>query len=163
MVKQLITTPGGKSYIIQVGIFIFPETLKKYQRILKNHGYVSFVITRERLLPMHRIFLGPYPTLAGTRKAIKTISKWGDNPFPSHRNNQFYINVGSFYYQSTAREKINQYRSRGFSPVDFHEPVNVPHHILLVDGFSFNHYPRKALRSIKQLGIPDAFVRNQRP
>ncbi len=162
-VKQLPSTPGGKSYIIQVGTFIFPETLKKYQRILKKHGYVSFVVTRERLLPMHRIFLGPYPTRASTREAIKTIGKWGDDPFISRRSNQFYINVGSFYYQSTAREKIDQYRSRGFSPVDFHEPVNVPHHILLVDGFSFNHYPRKALRSIKQLGIPDAFVRNRRP
>lgn len=112
---------------------------------------------------MHRVFLGPYKNLATARKIIGTISKWGDDPFPCRRGNKFYINVGSFYYQKTAREKISQYRSRGFTPVVFHEPVSVPHHILLVDGFSFNHYPHNALRLIKQLGIPDAFVRNWQP
>ena len=162
-VKQLTATPGEKSYVIQAGIFIFPETLKHYQQILQDHGYASFVTTRKRLLPMHRVFLGPYPNLASARKIIRTIDKWGDDPFPCRRGNQFYVNVGSFYYQTTAKEKISQYRSRGFTPRVFHEPVNVPHHILLVDGFSFNHYPRNALRSIKQLGIPDAFVRNWQP
>jgi len=161
--KAAVAAPKKKSYVIQAGIFIFPETLKHYQQILKDHGYVSFVTTRKRLLPMHRVFLGPYQNLATARKIIGTINKWGDDPFPCRRGNKFYINVGSFYYQTTAREKINQYRSRGFTPVDFHEPVNVPHHILLVDGFSFNHYPHNALRSIKQLGIPDAFVRNWQP
>jgi len=156
---------GKKSYVIQAGIFIFPETLKHYQQLLKDHGYASFVTTRKRLLPMHRVFLGPYPNLASAGKIIRTINKnkWGDDPFPYRRGNQFYVNVGSFYYQTTAREKISQYRSRGFTPMVFHEPVNIPHHILLVDGFSFNHYPRSALRSIKQLGIPDAFVRNWQP
>jgi cell division septation protein DedD len=162
-VKQLTATPGEKSYVIQAGIFIFPETLKHYQQILQDHGYASFVTSRKRLLPMHRIFLGPYPNLASARKIIGTINKWGDDPFPCRRGKQFHVNVGSFYYQTTAREKISQYRSRGFTPRVFHEPVNVPHHILLVDGFSFNHYPRIALRSIKQLGIPDAFVRNWQP
>ncbi len=161
--KQMTATPGKKSYVIQAGIFIFPETLKHYQQILQDHGYDSFVTTRKRLLPMHRIFLGPYPNLASARKIISTIDKWGDDPFPCRRGNQLYVNIGSFYYQTTAREKIRQYRSRGFTPRVFHEPVNVPHHILLVDGFSFNHYPRNALRSIKQLGIPDAFVRNWQP
>ena len=161
--RKVAATPGEKAYVIQVGIFIFPETLKNYQQILQDHGYASFVTTRKRLLPMHRVFLGPYPTLASARKIIRTIDKWGDDPFPCRRGNQFYVNVGSFYYQTTAREKISQYRSRKFTPVVFHEPVNVPHHILLVDGFSFNHYPRSALRSIKQLGIPDAFVRNWQP
>ncbi|MEA2108607.1 MAG: SPOR domain-containing protein [Pseudomonadota bacterium] len=155
--------PQKKSYVIQAGIFIFPETLKHYQHMLQDHGYASFVTTRKRLLPMHRVFLGPYPNLARARKTIRTINKWDDDPFPCRRGKQFYVNVGSFYYQTTAREKISQYRSRGFIPVDFHEPVKIPHHILLVDGFSFNHYPRSALRSIKQLGIPDAFVRNWQP
>lgn len=162
-VKQLTATPGKKSYVIQAGIFIFPQTLKHYQQILQDHGYASFVTTRKRLLPMHRVFLGPYPNLASARKIIRTIDKWGDDPFPCRRGDQFYVNIGSFYYQTTASEKISQYRSRGFTPRVFHEPVNVPHHILLVDGFSFNHYPRNALRSIKRLGIPDAFVRNWQP
>lgn len=161
--KATAAVPKKKSYVIQVGIFIFPETLKHYQQILKDHGYSSFVTTRKRLLPMYRVFLGPYKNLATARKIIGTISKWGDDPFPCRRGNKFYVNVGSFYYQKTARGKISQYRSRGFVPVVFHEPVNVPHHILLVDGFSFNHYPHNALRSIKQLGIPDAFVRNWQP
>jgi len=156
-------TPEKKSYVIQAGIFIFPDTLKHYQQILKDHGYTSFVTTRKRSLPMHRVFLGPYANLTSARKIIGNISKWGDDPFPCRRGNKFYINVGSFYYQKTAREKISQYRSRGFAPVVFHEPVSIPHHILLVDGFSFNHYPRNALHSIKQLGIPDAFVRNRQP
>ncbi|MEA3241651.1 MAG: SPOR domain-containing protein [Pseudomonadota bacterium] len=162
-VKKLAATPGKKSYVIQVGIFIFPETLKHYQHMLQDHGYASFVTTRKRLLPMHRVFLGPYPNLDRAKKTIRTINKWDDDPFPCRRGKQFYVNVGSFYYQTTAREKISQYRSRGFIPVDFHEPVKIPHHILLVDGFSFNHYPRSDLRSIKQLGIPDAFVRNWQP
>ena len=162
-VKQLTTGPGKKSYVIQAGIFIFPETLKHCQQILQDHGYTSFVTTRKRLLPMHRVFLGPYPSMKAARAIIKTITKWGDDPFTCRRGNKFYVNIGSFYYQTTAKEKISQYRSRKFTPIVFHEPVNVPHHILLVDGFSFNHYPRNALRSIKQLGITDAFVRNWQP
>ena len=155
--------PGKKSYVIQVGIFIFPDTLKHYQQILKDHGYLSFVTTKRKAVPMHRVFLGPYQNLEKARKVIAAISKWGDEPFLSRRGEQFYINVGSFYYLKTANERIAVYRSRGFTPVVFHEPVSIPHHTLLVDGFAFNHYPRNALRSIKQLGIPDAFVRNRQP
>jgi len=161
--KQLAAGHGKKSYVIQAGIFIFPETLKHCQQLLQDHGYTSFVTTRKKLLPMYRVFLGPYPSMKAARAIIKTITKWGDDPFPCRRGNKFYVNIGSFYYQTTAREKINQYRSRKFAPIVFHEPVNVPHHILLVNGFSFNHYPRNALRSIKQLGITDAFVRNWQP
>ncbi|MCK4379171.1 MAG: SPOR domain-containing protein, partial [Deltaproteobacteria bacterium] len=61
--QPVAAKPGKKSYVIQAGIFIFPETLKHYQQILQDHGYASFVTTRKRLLPMHRVFLGPYPNL----------------------------------------------------------------------------------------------------
>ena len=154
---------GEKTYVIQAGIFIFPDTLKRCRQMLKEHGYTTFVTTKKRLLPMYRVFLGPYADLETARKIMKKIRRWGDDPFPCRRGNQYYVNVGSFYYQNTARGKIKQYRARGFKPVTFHEPVKVPHHILMVDGFSFDHYPRQALRSIQQLGIPDAFVRNWQP
>ena len=161
--KTTAAGPGRKTYVIQAGIFIFPDTLKQYQQLLKEHGYTTFVTTKKRLLPMHRVFLGPYADLKAAREIMKKIRRWGDDPFPCRRGSRYYVNVGSFYYQTTAGEKIKQYRARGFKPVTFHESVKVPHHILLVDGFSFDHYPRRALHSIQQLGIPDAFVRNWQP
>ncbi|MBN2332896.1 MAG: SPOR domain-containing protein [Deltaproteobacteria bacterium] len=151
------------SYVIQAGIFIFQDSLDHCRQILDSHGYTTFVTTGKKAVPMHRVFLGPFTDREKARKMASLVKQWGDNPFISQRGKALYVNIGSFYYRSAADARIAQYHDRGLTPQVFREPVPIPHHTLLVNGFRFGHFPHDTLQAIRQLGIPDAFVRNWQP